>query len=93
MAMLVDRNNKNCLHKNKVLFPKDENFIVLTTNIGTAKTIDRIKLIVISKFIYIYVCMYRDRERERAIRTGTFVTKKGHFGNMGNFCNIDGELL
>ena len=67
MAMLVDRNNKNCLHKNKVLFPKDENFIVLTTNMGTVKTIYRIKLIVISKFIYIYiyVCMYREREGER----------------------------
>ena len=67
VAILVDRNNKNCLHKNKVLFPKDENFIVLTTNMGTVKTIYRIKLIVISKFIYIYmyVCMYRERERER----------------------------
>ena len=65
VAMLVDRNNKNCLHKNKVLFPKDENFIVLTTNMGTVKTIYRIKLIVISKFIYIYVCMYREREGER----------------------------
>ena len=67
VAMLVDRNNKNCFHKNKVLFPKDENFIVLTTNMGTVKTIYRIKLIVISKFIYIYiyVCMYREREGER----------------------------
>ena len=66
VAMLVDRNNKNCLHKNKVLFPKDENFIVLTTNMGTVKTIDRIKLIVISKFIYIYmyVCIEIGRERE-----------------------------
>ena len=35
----------------------------------------------------------REKERERAIRTGTFVTKKGHFGNMGNFCNIGRELL
>ena len=67
VAMLVDRNNKNCLHKNKVLFPKDENFIVLTTNMGTVKTIYRIKLIVISKYIYIYmyVCVERGRERER----------------------------
>ena len=31
---------------------------------------------------------------ERAIRTGTFVTKKGHFCNaIGNFCNQGGELL
>ena len=67
VAMLVDRNNINCLHKNKVLFPKDENFIVLTTNMGTVKTIYRIKLIVISKYIYIYmyVCVERGRERER----------------------------
>jgi len=36
----------------------------------------------------------RDRERERAIRTGTFVTKKGHFCNgIGNFCNQGRALL
>ena len=35
-----------------------------------------------------------ERERERAIRTGTFVTKKGHFCNgIGNFCNQGRELL
>ena len=85
VAMLVDRNNKNCLHKNKVLFPKDENFIVLTTNMGTVKTIYRIKLIVISKFIYIYmyVCMYRERERER----------ERERQRIGHFCNVKRELL
>ena len=85
VAILVDRNNKNCLHKNKVLFPKDENFIVLTTNMGTVKTIYRIKLIVISKFIYIYmyVCMYRERERER----------ERERQRIGHFCNVKRELL
>ena len=36
----------------------------------------------------------RERERERAIRMGTFVTQKGHFCNgIGNFCNQGRELL
>ena len=36
----------------------------------------------------------REREGERAIRTGTFITKKGHFCNgIGNFCNQGRELL
>ena len=39
-AMLVDRNNRNGLHKNRVLFPKDENFIVLSTNMAAVKSIE-----------------------------------------------------
>ena len=31
--------------------------------------------------------------RERAIGMGTFVTEKGNFRNMGNFCNIYRELF
>ena len=51
-----------------------------------------------TKNALLYIC--RERERERAIRTGTFVTKKGHFGNMGtfvtliaNFCHVHRELF
>ena len=35
--MLVNRNNRNGLHKNRVLFPKDENFVVLSTNMAPWK--------------------------------------------------------
>ena len=36
----------------------------------------------------------KERERERAIGMGTFVTKKENFCNpIGNFCNQGRELL
>ena len=38
-TMLVVRNDINCLHKNRVLYPKDGNFIVLTTKMAAVKTI------------------------------------------------------
>ena len=37
-AMLVVRNNRSRLLKIRVLFPKDGNFIVLTTSMATVKT-------------------------------------------------------
>ena len=35
--MLVARNHRNRLYRNRVLFPKDENFIALTPNIANVQ--------------------------------------------------------
>lgn len=37
-AMFVFRNNRKCLHKNVVEFPKDKNFIVLNANVAAVYT-------------------------------------------------------
>ena len=34
VAMLVNRNNRNHLHKSRVLFPKDGNFIIFSDQHG-----------------------------------------------------------
>ena len=37
-VMLGVKNNRYRLHKNRVLFPKNENFIALTTNVADMQT-------------------------------------------------------
>ena len=37
-AMLGVKNNRNRLHRNRILFPKDKNFIVLTNNMADVQT-------------------------------------------------------
>ena len=58
-AMLVLRKNRNCCHKNLVLFPKGGNFNVMTTNMAAMKTIYTFVLMksVSLKNLFFFFCL------------------------------------